>query len=79
MLVETLRNALRRSHAPDETIVVEDPSRDDTEDRLEHYAGATRFTRLPQNNCGPAQPRNAGTVAPTGANNASFGAGDLMA
>jgi len=58
MLVEAVESALQQTHPPDEIIVMDDGSTDDTERVIARYSGKLRYVR--QKNSGPAAARNHG-------------------
>ncbi len=47
LVVEALQSVLRQSRLPDEIILVDDGSSDDTEAVLQPYVGAARYLRNP--------------------------------
>lgn len=58
LLVEAVGSALQQTRPPDEIIVVDDGSTDDTEQVVARYGGKLRYVR--QKNSGPASARNHG-------------------
>jgi glycosyltransferase involved in cell wall biosynthesis len=60
-LDEAIGSVLRQTRRPDEIIVVDDGSTDDTEGVLARYDGAVRYIR--QENAGPSAARNRGIQA----------------
>ena len=58
MLVKAVESALQQTRPPDEIIVVDDGSTDDTEQVIARYGGKLRYIR--QENSGPAAARNNG-------------------
>jgi glycosyltransferase involved in cell wall biosynthesis len=64
LLVEAIESALQQTRPPDEIIVVDDGSTDDTEQVVTRYDGRVRYIR--QENSGPSAARNRGIQAASG-------------
>ena len=75
LIGETLDNLLRQTRAPDELIVVDDGSTDDSVREIERFG--SRVTLIRQANAGPAAARNRGLAASRGALIQFFDSDDL--
>ena len=75
LIGETLDNLLRQTRAPDELIVVDDGSTDDSVREIERFG--SRVTLIRQTNAGPAAARNRGLAASGGALIQFFDSDDL--
>lgn len=64
LVCRAIDSALAQDHPPDEIVVVDDGSTDDTRERLARYAGRVRY--VAQANAGGAAARNRGVEAATG-------------
>lgn len=64
LLAEAVDSALQQTHPPDEIIVVDDGSTDNTEQVVAQYGGRLRYIR--QENSGPAGARNHGIRVASG-------------
>ncbi len=75
---ETLRSIFSQTLKPDEIIVVDDCSTDDTVERLKAYGGAVRLIRCSRNSGGCGTPRNIGIDAARTTYVAPFDSDDIM-